>query len=105
MVDRPSGLPDLTLSREEQAKMPERLIYSSPNGDAWYLVRENKSGEVFIRHIPNAPSGGRTREIPLGSFLAQSGNGPEHQELVRLIGTLADEAPQDLSERIPEVLR
>jgi hypothetical protein len=85
--------------------MPERIIYSSPNGDVWYLVREDKSGEVFVRHNPNAPSGGQVREIPLGSFLAQSGNGPEHLELVRLIGTLTDEVPKDLAETIPEVLR
>lgn len=31
-------------------------------------------------------------EIEIGVFLNQ-GHGPEHQELLRLIGTLVDEAP------------
>ena len=31
-----------------------RELYSSPNGDRWHLVREPRSGRVFIKHEPNA---------------------------------------------------
>jgi hypothetical protein len=68
----------------------ERLIYHSPNGDAWYLVRAS-TGHVYVRHDPNRPSGGKPGRMPLGAFLEQGG-GPEQQELMRLIGTLADGA-------------
>jgi hypothetical protein len=44
-----------------------RKLYSSPNGDRWYVAH-----------------------IEIGAFLS-SGRGPEHQELLRLIGTLLDD--------------
>jgi hypothetical protein len=69
-----------------------RELYSSPNGDRWFLIRE-PSGTVFIRHEANAASGGHVEHIELAAFL-NSGRGPEHQELLRLIGTLVDE-PSD----------
>lgn len=65
-----------------------REIYSSPNGDRWYLVREPRSGRVFIKHEPNAASGGDTSLIEIAEFLTQD-HGPQHSELLRLIGTLA----------------
>ncbi|MXQ10488.1 hypothetical protein [Microvirga makkahensis] len=68
-----------------------RTLYSSPNGDRWYLIRDT-SGEIFIRHEANVASGGHVAHIDLGTFLS-SGKGPEHQELLRLIGTLVDEHP------------
>ena len=34
--------------------------------------------------------GGRVSEIEVGEFLARGGRGPEHAELLRLIGTLVD---------------
>jgi hypothetical protein len=42
---------------------------------------------VLIRHEPNLPSGGQPGDIEIGAFLI-AGNGPEKQELLRLIGTL-----------------
>jgi len=36
-----------------------KVFYKSPNGDRWLLVRESDSARVFIRHIPNLPSGGK----------------------------------------------
>jgi hypothetical protein len=50
----------VTLLCYRQAKMPveSRELYSSPNGDRWHLVREPRSGRVFIKHEPNAASGG-----------------------------------------------
>ncbi len=61
-----------------------RELYRSPNGDAWFLGREPTNGHAFIIHQPNAPSGGRHSHIELGEFL-RSGDGPEHQALLRLI--------------------
>jgi hypothetical protein len=68
-----------------------RKLYSSPSGDRWYLIRE-VSGEVFIRHEANIASGGHVAHIEIGTFLS-SGQGPEHQELLRLIGMLVEEHP------------
>ena len=65
-----------------------RKLYSSPNGDRWYLIRDG-SGEVFIRHEANAASGGQVEHIEIRAFLDR-GNGPEQQELIRLIGTLVE---------------
>ena len=68
-----------------------RELYRSANGDRWSLVRET-SERVFIRHEANPASGGRVSELDIAAFLNQSGNAPEKQELLRLIGTLADPA-------------
>jgi hypothetical protein len=65
-----------------------RKLYSSPNGDRWYLIRD-ASGEIFVRHEANLASGGNVAHIEIGTFLS-SGRAPEHQELLRLIGTLLD---------------
>jgi hypothetical protein len=64
-----------------------RELYRSSNGDRWHLVRETDSGRVLIRHEPNTASGGRTSYVEIAEFLT-GGHGPEHQELLRLIGTL-----------------
>ena len=63
-----------------------RELYRSPNGDRWLLCRDADAGRVFVRHEANAPSGGQVSEIEIGTFLG-GGNGPEHQALLRLIGT------------------
>jgi hypothetical protein len=63
-----------------------REIYRSPNGDRWLLALD--TGRVFVRHEPNLPSGGQVADIEIGAFLIAAGNGPEKQELLRLIGTL-----------------
>jgi hypothetical protein len=67
-----------------------RELYTSSNGDRWCLVRDT-AGRVLIRHEPNLPSGGRTSHIELGAFLSRGAHGPEHQELLRLIGTLVED--------------
>ncbi len=66
-----------------------RELYASANGDRWFLARDPGSGRVFVRHEPNAASGGQRAEFEVGEFLARGGHGPEHQALLRLIGTLA----------------
>jgi hypothetical protein len=67
-----------------------RELYRSPNGDTWYLGREPENGRAFVIHQPNSPSGGRLSHIELGEFLRRNAGGPEHQALLRLIGTLVD---------------
>ncbi len=67
-------------------------LYASPNGDRWYLARYAESGRVFVQHVPNVPSGGQPSNIELADFLSRGGNAPEHQALVRLIGTLLGES-------------
>lgn len=74
--------------------MPERrVLYRSPTGDTWFLAREPASGNAFVIHQPNAPSGGRLSHIELGEFLRSNENRPEHQALLRLIGTLVEVPP------------
>lgn len=68
-----------------------RELYASSNGDRWFLARDTRSDRPYILHEPNKASGGLPQEIDVGSFLVTGGGGPEHQELLRLIGTLAEE--------------
>ena len=69
-----------------------RQLYESVNGDRWYLVSDPDSERVFVKHQANRPSGGQTTEIEIGSFLNRGPRSPEHRELSRLIGTLAEDA-------------
>jgi hypothetical protein len=68
-----------------------RELYYSTNGDRWCLAYDPAVGRVFVRHEPNLASGGKVSDIELAAFLSQGGQGPEKQELVRLIGTLVEE--------------
>jgi hypothetical protein len=70
----------------------KRELYGSPNGDRWYLAHDVDLGQVFIWHEPNPPSGGNATRIEIGAFLGRGrdGHGPEHQKLLRLIGTLVE---------------
>jgi hypothetical protein len=52
------------------------------------VALDSDTDRVFVRHEPNLPSGGQAADIEIGAFLIASGNGPEKQELLRLIGTL-----------------
>jgi hypothetical protein len=67
-----------------------RELYNSPNGDRWFLCRDPATGEAFVRHEPNPPSGGRPSDIAIGLFLSRGERNPEHHALLRLIGTLLD---------------
>jgi hypothetical protein len=66
-----------------------RKLYTSSNGDSWYLCR-GRAGKIFIFHDPNAASSGKPSEIDLGTFLAKGKQGPEHQALRELLGELVD---------------
>jgi hypothetical protein len=67
-----------------------RELYHSANGDRWCLAHDPAVGRVFVRHEPNPSSGGKTSDIEIGTFLSRGGQGPEKQELLRLIGTLVN---------------
>ena len=68
-----------------------RELYASPNGDRWYLVVDEASGYVFVRHLSNEASGGNVADILLSDFLAGGRSGPEHQELWALLRRIARE--------------
>ena len=68
-----------------------REIYSSPNGDRWDLARDPESGQVFVRHQANLASGGKSTDLAIAAFLSRGPHGPEHQEFLRLIGTLVED--------------
>jgi hypothetical protein len=89
--ERPSvRMTDHTLVRRGlPVTLQTRELYRSSSGDRWRLARDSGSGHVFVIHEPNLPSGGRASRIEIGAFLA-GGGGPEHQELLRLIGTLIE---------------
>ena len=75
-----------------------RKLYESSNGDCWYLCR-SRSGQIVISHEPNASSGGKASQIEVREFLAKGNQGPEHDALLQLIGTLVPELVQaDASE-------
>lgn len=75
------------------SKTNRRELYCSPRGDCWFLGREPESGRAFVIHQPNGPSGGHLTHIALGDFLHDGASGPEHQALLRLIGSLVDVPP------------
>jgi hypothetical protein len=66
----------------------KRELYSSPNGDRWFLCRNRASGNVFIRYEANPPSGGQLTDLGIGAYLSRGELDPEHQALLHLIGTL-----------------
>ena len=68
-----------------------RELYASPNGDRWLLARDPATGRVFVRHEPNLASGGRATEVGIAEFLTRDAGGPEHQALLRLIGSLVQD--------------
>jgi hypothetical protein len=83
----------------------KKQFYASSNGDTWALVRDTDRERVFVLHQANLPSGGRQTQTDVGTFL-QLGNGPEQQELLRLIGTLVQEGnPSDLRDDPPPLSR
>jgi len=89
--------PSRRLAQVQDKPMPldRRELYSSPNGDRWFLIRDPVTGKVFIRHEANIPSGGQVTDINIGAFLSGAGESPEHQALLHLIGTLVEGVPRD----------
>lgn len=71
--------------------MTERIIYESSNGDVWALALDPASKLPAVKHQPNASSGGQASYTDIGKFLREGVSGPEHQALLKLIGTLLDD--------------
>jgi hypothetical protein len=70
-----------------------RELYRSPSGDVWFLMRDPANGKAFVLHEANPASGGQTSRLEVGAFLCPGAEGPEHQALLRLIGSLFDLDP------------
>ena len=80
--------------QETIAQMSDRTeLYRSPNGDCWYLARDPTSGHGFVLHEPNVSSGGRPSRIEIADFLRANANGPEHQALLRAVGSVVKVPP------------
>jgi hypothetical protein len=68
-----------------------REFSASSNGDRWFLGRDEGTGNGYVVHKANQPFGGANTQIEIGAFLNRSG-APEHQALLRMIGTLVEGA-------------
>jgi hypothetical protein len=79
--------------------LERRELYRSPNGDRWFLSRDPATGNVFVRHEANVPSGGHLTDIDIDAFLS-AGQNPEHQALSHLIGTLVEGKPRTLRTKV-----
>lgn len=73
--------------REPLMSGDRREIYRNPNGDCWFLARDPKNNHGIVIHEPNESSGGRHSFVTIEDFLGPGSDGPEHQALLRLIGT------------------
>jgi hypothetical protein len=67
----------------------QREMYYSENGDRWFLCSEN-DGRLFVEHRANLASGGTVSRAEIADFLGHGRAGPEHQALMRLIGSLIE---------------
>ena len=91
---RASRVPGLEFPRGTPQKFNRPMLIGTYRPSlVEYLPYDSQSGRVSVKHEANIPSGGHAEDIDLGRFLAQGGLGPEKQELLRLIGTLVDAAP------------
>jgi hypothetical protein len=66
-------------------------LYSSPNGDTWFLVGDPATGTAFVQHKANPLSGGQVTDIPIATFLSWS-RSPEQEALLSLLGTQVADA-------------
>jgi hypothetical protein len=80
------GPTDQTSSQDPSAVGDVRELYTSPNGDVWYLIRDRQTRRVFVRHRANIHSGGRVTDTDIDVFLKLSGEPPEKQALLKLNG-------------------
>jgi hypothetical protein len=54
---------------------------------------------------PNAASGGRPSRLEVGDFLVRDAHGPQHAELLRLIGTLVDNVGEgEIADHQPRIM-
>ena len=74
--------------REPASAERLREFASSPNGDRWYLGRDEATGVAHVVHKANLPSGGTVTPIELSAFLNRGPSAPEMLGLLQLIGSL-----------------
>jgi hypothetical protein len=70
---------------EDQGLLGEKTFYTSSNGDWWSLIRDQATGALAVRHVPNPASGGNATQIDIETFLSNGADGPEHQALRHLL--------------------
>jgi len=63
-----------------------RELYTSSNGDVWFLIRDRQTRKVLVRHQANVHSGGKVTDTTIDEFLNLNGERPEKQALLRLRG-------------------
>jgi hypothetical protein len=75
----------------DTSKSEFREFAASQNGDRWFVGRNEKTSKAYVVHKANDSSGGTRTEIEIGAFFQRTPAGvPEHEALLRLIGTLVD---------------
>ena len=52
-----------------------RELYTSSNGDSWYLCRD-RAGRIVVSHEPNVSSGGKPSHVEIVAYLATGKQGP-----------------------------
>jgi hypothetical protein len=77
-------------SNVQYLNIETKELYTSANGDVWYIARDTQTGRVFVRHRANAKSGGHTTDTDVKEFLKRPGEPPEKQALVRMAGHYFD---------------
>ena len=78
-----------------------RLFHESSNGDRWSILRDGTSGQIFVRHEPNAASGGRPTDVDFHVFLE---GGDREAPECRALWCLIDKLKQaDLAEGSSDV--
>ena len=80
------------MATEFRKSSHRREFADSSNGDRWFLCREDETGIPYVSHVANEPSGGRVSRVDIPRFLIRTMGSPEHDALLRLIGSLV-EAP------------
>lgn len=77
----------------------------SANGDRWLLGKDNVSGEDFVLHRANLPSGGHETRTSVLAFLAQETASPEREALLSLLREArgSEEASQLDDEKTPSL--
>lgn len=58
---------------------------TSPNGDRWFLERDEGQDELSVVHRGNGPSGGHETRTSVQAFLKHSPRSPECCALVALL--------------------
>jgi hypothetical protein len=75
------------MDQSNLSDVQRRLLYRSSNGDTWLLLKDG-AGEIAVEHQPAIESGGESSVVDICEFLQARPRGPQHDELLRLLGTL-----------------